>query len=121
MIFNLKFEYYVTFLGASCARDATPSMMAYGLAKAAIHQFTLTLASPEAGLPSDILVIAILPITIDTLLNRQQVPNGDVSAWTPTKYIVDLLYKWITTEQKPKNGSLVQFTTRNFNTEVTYY
>lgn len=95
-------------------------MIGYGMAKAAVHQLALSLATSDSGLPLNALVVAILPVTLDTLMNRQMMPESDVSAWTPTKYITDLLFKWAKGKDRPKNGSLVQFVTKNFNTDITF-
>ena len=47
--------------GADPARGATPGMIGYGLAKAAVHQLTKSLAAPKSGLPDGAQVFAILP------------------------------------------------------------
>ena len=39
-------------------------MIGYGMAKAAIHQLTKSLASSNSGLPSDAKTFALLPITL---------------------------------------------------------
>lgn len=116
----LKPNGFVCLSGAKAAREGTPSMIGYGMAKAAVHQLAQSLATTDSGLPLNALVIAILPVTIDTIMNRQSMPDSDISAWTPTKYITDLLYKWTVGKERPKNGSLVQFVTKNFNTDITF-
>ena len=50
--------------GAQPALGGTPGMMGYGMAKAAIHQLTKSLASADSGLPSDAKTFALLPITL---------------------------------------------------------
>ncbi|KAA3676370.1 dihydropteridine reductase [Paragonimus westermani] len=47
--------------GAEPALGATPGMIGYGLAKAAVHQLTKSLAAKGSGLPSNSHVAAILP------------------------------------------------------------
>ena len=48
--------------GADPARGATPGMIGYGLAKAAVRQLTKSLADvPKSGLPEGTGVYAILP------------------------------------------------------------
>lgn len=96
-------------------------MIAYGLAKAAIHQLTKSLAAEGSALPTDSICIALLPLTIDTVIvNSELMPKDDISAWTPTKYITDLLFKWSNGTDRPENGSLVQFITKNFNTDICF-
>lgn len=59
--------------------DATPGMIGYGMAKAAIHQLTKTLAHHDSGMPEKSCVLALLPITLDTPMNRKWMPNADFS------------------------------------------
>ena len=47
--------------GAAPALEGTAFMMGYGMAKAAVHQLTKSLAGNKTGLPSDALAVAILP------------------------------------------------------------
>lgn len=75
--------------GANPALKGTPGMMGYGLAKAAVHQLTKSLAGKDSGLPENSLVVAILPITLDTPMNRKWMPNGDFSSWTPLEFIAE--------------------------------
>ena len=51
-------------------------MMGYGMAKAAVHQLTKSLANPKAaGLPEGCVTVAILPVTLDTPMNRKFMPG----------------------------------------------
>lgn len=75
--------------GANPALKGTPGMMGYGMAKAAVHQLTKSLAGKDSGLPDNSLVVAILPITLDTPMNRKWMPNGDFSSWTPLEFIAE--------------------------------
>lgn len=106
--------------GANAALEGTPETIGYGLSKAAVHQLIKSLGSGKSGLPRGSLCVGLLPVTLDTVVNRHSMPDADISGWTPTKYIVDLLYKWSLGKERPKNGSLVRFVTRNFNTDVSY-
>ena len=73
--------------GAAPAVGGTPGMAGYGMAKvelvnkyqplspflprqAAVHQLTKSLASEGSGLPKDCLSVALLPVTLDTPMNR---------------------------------------------------
>lgn len=62
-------------------------MIGYGMAKAAIHQLTKSLAGENSGLPPNSLVASILPVTLDTPMNRKWMKNADTSSWTPLEYI----------------------------------
>lgn len=59
-------------------------------------------------------------MTMDTIINREMMPYADISAWTPTKYIAEMLFGWSLGKDRPKNGSLARIVTHNFNTEVNY-
>uniref|UniRef100_A0A1I7X571 Dihydropteridine reductase n=1 Tax=Heterorhabditis bacteriophora TaxID=37862 RepID=A0A1I7X571_HETBA len=61
--------------GAAAASEGTPGMIGYGMAKAAVHQLTSSLASEGSGLPEQCTVLTILPITLDTPMNRKWMPK----------------------------------------------
>lgn len=73
--------------GADAALKGTPGMIGYGLAKAAVHQLTKSLAEPNSGLPNESLAVSILPITLDTPMNRKWMANADFSTWTPLTFV----------------------------------
>jgi len=104
--------------GAKPALKGTPGMIGYGMAKAAVHQLTKSLAEEESGLPKDSLVVAILPITLDTQMNRKWMPNADFNSWTPLSYVSELFLSWTKNEKRPSNGSLLQLVTKDSNTTV---
>ncbi|XP_037050120.1 dihydropteridine reductase [Bradysia coprophila] len=104
--------------GANPALKGTPGMMGYGMAKAAVHQLTKSLAGKDSGLPENSLVVAILPITLDTPMNRKWMPNGDFSSWTPLEFIADSFIKWTNGESRPGNGSLLQVVTKDSVTNM---
>jgi hypothetical protein len=53
----------------------------YGMAKAAVHQLVKSLAAPKSGLPEGSFCAAMLPITLDTPMNRKFMPDADTSTW----------------------------------------
>ncbi|XP_050524747.1 dihydropteridine reductase [Daktulosphaira vitifoliae] len=108
----------VVLTGAKAALNPTPGMIGYGLSKAAIHQLTKSLADPNGGLPNGAQVYSILPITLDTPMNRKWMPEADTSAWTPLDYVAKLFIKWVKFEERPQNGSLVQLITKNNETTL---
>lgn len=75
--------------GAKAALEGTPGMIGYGMAKAAIHQLTKSLAANDSGLPKNSLVVSILPVTLDTPMNRKWMPDADYSTWTPLTFIAE--------------------------------
>ncbi|XP_071477963.1 dihydropteridine reductase-like [Diadema antillarum] len=104
--------------GASPALDGTPGMMGYGMAKAAVHQLTKGLGMENSGLPAGSTAVAILPVTLDTPMNRKFMANADFSSWTTLEYVAELLFKWSQGEERPASGSLVQLITKAGNTEL---
>jgi dihydropteridine reductase len=115
---HLKEAGLLVLTGAKPALGATPGMIGYGLAKAAVHQLTKSLAEDGSGLPKDSLVASILPITLDTPMNRKWMPKADFSTWTPLEFVAQLFQKWATGNDRPANGSLVQLVTKDSKTEL---
>ena len=64
--------------GAQPALGGTPGMMGYGMAKAAIHQLTKSLASADSGLPSDAKTFALLPITLGMYKKMSQQKGSNI-------------------------------------------
>uniref|UniRef100_T1JK07 Dihydropteridine reductase n=1 Tax=Strigamia maritima TaxID=126957 RepID=T1JK07_STRMM len=104
--------------GAKAALDGTAGMIGYGMAKAAVHHLVKSLGDKKGGLPSKATAIAILPITLDTPMNRKWMPKADKSTWTPLEFVAELLYKWSTNSSRPDTGSLVQLVTTAGNTKL---
>ena len=105
--------------GAKAALDSTPGMIGYGITKAAVHHLTKSLASPDAGLPAQASVLAILPVTLDTPMNRKWMPKADTSTWTSLDFVAEQLFAWSSgTEGRPATGSLVQLITKDGKTEL---
>lgn len=109
----------LTLTGAKPALGATSGMIGYGMAKAAVHQLTKSLAATGSGLPDNSLVVSILPITLDTPMNRKWMPNADFSTWTPLEFVAELFHTWIQNPSgRPANGSLLQLVTKESKTEL---
>lgn len=104
--------------GAKAALDATPGMIGYGMAKEAVHHLVKSLAGSDSGMPKDSVTLAILPITLDTPMNRKWMPKADFSTWTPLEYLANLFMDWTTGKDRPGNGSLVQLVTANNETKT---
>lgn len=84
---HLKEGGLLTLTGAKAALEPTPGMIGYGMAKSAVHHLTKSLGQKESGLPDNSNVVAILPITLDTPMNRKWMPNADFSTWTPLEFV----------------------------------
>lgn len=115
---HLKEGGLLSLTGAKAALEATPGMIGYGMAKGAVHNLVKSLAANDSGMPKESSTFAILPITLDTPMNRKWMPKADFSTWTPLQFIADLFMDWAGGKNRPVNGSLVQLVTTNFNTET---
>lgn len=115
---HLKDGGVITLPGAAPATDGTPGMIGYGMAKAAVHQLTKSLAGKNSGLPSNAVAFATLPITLDTPNNRKWMANADQTVWTPLDFISEMFYKWCQGQERPANGSLVKMVTKDGKTEL---
>lgn len=79
----------LTLTGAKAALGETPGMIGYGMAKAAVHHLTKSLAAKDGGLPEGAIAVAILPVTLDTPMNRKWMPKADFSTWTPLEFLAE--------------------------------
>lgn len=104
--------------GAKASLDGgTPGMLGYGLAKAAVMQLTKGLGMEGSGLPAQSVALAICPVTLDTPMNRKNMPDADTSSWTAMPWVAELLFKWAEGKDRPATGSLVQLVTKDNQTE----
>ncbi|KAL5279468.1 QDPR.2 family protein [Megaselia abdita] len=108
----------IVLTGAKPALSGTSGMIGYGMAKAAVHQLTKSLSEKESGLPAGSLAVAILPITLDTPMNRKWMPDADFTTWTPLAFIAETLLNWTNGEKRPINGSLLQLVTKDSVTSL---
>lgn len=115
---HLKTGGLLALTGANPALAGTPGMIGYGMAKAAVHQLTKSLAGKDSGLPEQSLVVSILPVTLDTPMNRKWMPNADFGTWTPLEFVAELFHKWTKNDGRPANGSLVKLITKDSKTEL---
>jgi dihydropteridine reductase len=97
--------------GAYAAFQSTPKAIAYGVAKAAVHHLVKSLGSSDSGLPDKSVVVGILPITLDTPMNRKGMPNADFTNWTPTEELAQKIIDWSDGHETPKSGSFIKIET----------
>ncbi|CAB4054998.1 QDPR [Lepeophtheirus salmonis] len=95
--------------GAQAALKGTAGMMGYGMAKAAVHQLIQSLSDPKSGLPEKVVTLGLLPITLDTPMNRKFMPKADFSTWTSLEYVSDTLFKWSLNQERPSNDFTLFF------------
>lgn len=84
----------ITLPGAKAGLEGTPGMIGYGMAKAAVHHLTKSLGAPLSGLPQGCVALALLPVTLDTPMNRKWMPNADTSQWTPLEFISEFVSRY---------------------------
>ncbi|TPX30412.1 hypothetical protein SmJEL517_g06024 [Synchytrium microbalum] len=105
--------------GAAAAVDPTPGMVGYGMAKAAVHHLVKSIAAKDGGLPEKAKVVAILPVTLDTPMNRKFMPDADTSSWTPLPELSTKFLAWATGHEQVTTGSLVKVVTAAGKTTFT--
>ncbi|XP_026186673.1 quinoid dihydropteridine reductase a [Mastacembelus armatus] len=115
---HLKPGGLLTLAGAKAALSGTGGMVGYGMAKAAVHQLCKSLGAKNSGMPSGAAAVAILPVTLDTPMNRKFMPDADFSSWTPLEYIAELFFNWATGANRPASGSLIQLLTSGGETQA---
>ncbi|KAJ0002769.1 hypothetical protein NQD34_007918 [Periophthalmus magnuspinnatus] len=115
---HLKPGGLLTLAGAKAALSGTGGMVGYGMAKAAVHQLCQSLAAKNSGMPSEATAVAILPVTLDTPMNRKFMPKADFSSWTPLEYIAELFFNWATGTDRPASGSLMELVTSAGETQA---
>ncbi|XP_032350407.1 dihydropteridine reductase isoform X2 [Camelus ferus] len=104
---HLKEGGLLTLTGAKAALDGTPGMIGYGMAKGAVHQLCRSLAGKDSGMPAGSAAIAVLPVTLDTPMNRKSMPKADFSSWTPLEFLVEWQGCW--TLRMSKIGTSLSF------------
>jgi NAD(P)-dependent dehydrogenase (short-subunit alcohol dehydrogenase family) len=95
------------FTGAAAAfKHPTPNILAYSLAKTAIHSLALNI-SERTHIPSTSCVLTILPEVIDTPANRQSMPSADYSKWVDPVALAAIIKLWAEALNRPENGSFI--------------
>uniref|UniRef100_A0A0R3RS51 Dihydropteridine reductase n=1 Tax=Elaeophora elaphi TaxID=1147741 RepID=A0A0R3RS51_9BILA len=116
---HLKKGGLLQFTGAASVLGDTSTMLGYGMAKAAVHQLTKSLAFKTSGMPDESTVVALLPAMLDTAQNREWMPKANTDSWTSLYYIAELLHDWtLDPLSRPPSGSLVEIITQNKQNEL---
>lgn len=76
--------------GAASALTPTPANIGYGLSKTAVHYLIASLSLENSGLPNKAKVCGIVPIMLDTVPNRNAMPDADYSSWTPLAHVAQV-------------------------------
>ena len=117
---HLKEGGLLVLTGASAGLGPTPSMLGYGISKAATHHIIKSLATTDSGMPKNSIVAGILPITLDTKPNREAMPKANFDSWTPLSFVSNLICDWANENDRPGNGSLIKLKTENGKTELVF-
>jgi len=104
--------------GAKPCVGGTPGMMGYGMAKAAVHQLVKSCAAEGSGLPAGACTLGLLPVTLDTPMNRKFMPDADKSSWTPLSEVASILADWAAGKGRLESGSLVALITTQGTTRL---
>jgi len=91
----------------------TAGFAAYGLSKAAVHQFITTLASDKNDLPKDSRVVGLAPVCLDTATNRKDMPNANFDDWTPLPVVSAKLLDWAKGTDLPASGKVIKVVTKS--------
>jgi dihydropteridine reductase len=86
------------------------------MAKAAVHHLVKSCAGPDSGIPAGSKVIGILPITLDTEMNRKFMSDADTSTWTPMPEIAKQILDWINGDAPVQSGGLYKIVTEHSKT-----
>ncbi|KAM8908964.1 quinoid dihydropteridine reductase a [Spinachia spinachia] len=115
---HLKPGGLLTLSGAKAALSGTGGMAGYGMAKAAVHQLCRSLAEQNSGMPPGAAAVAILPVTLDTPMNRKFMADADFGSWTPLEYVAEMFFNWTSGVNRPASGSLMQLMTSGGETQA---
>ncbi len=77
-------------IGARAALSGKANMAPYVVSKSAVMRLTESMAAELRDYP-DINVNCVLPGTIDTIRNRQDMPDADFSKWVTPQAIADVI------------------------------
>ncbi len=97
-------------IGAAGAVKAAAGLGAYAASKSGVARFTEALA--EEVKARNITVNAVLPSIIDTLPNRNDMPDADFSTWVTPKALADVILFLLSDQAEAVTGALIPVTGR---------
>ncbi|KMS59090.1 3-ketoacyl-ACP reductase [Novosphingobium barchaimii LL02] len=95
-------------IGAGAANRAGAGMGAYAASKSGVHRLTEALAEELSG--TNVTVNAVLPSTIDTPVNRADMPDADFSTWVQPAAIADVIGFLASDGARAISGALIPVT-----------
>ncbi|CAD7943362.1 unnamed protein product [Amoebophrya sp. A25] len=100
------------------AGAAPAFMLPYIVAKAGVHSLLDSMAADAAtaGLPEELRVFGIAPVTLDTEMNRKGMPDADFSSWTPLDSLADQIKLWCDDPLSVEHGKMYKVVTENGKT-----
>lgn len=110
----LKPNHLLLLTGAYSALNITPTMLAYGVYKNAVHQLARSLHDPSSDFRGK--CVCILPRTLDTKANRDAMPTANFKNWTDLDVLSDKIYQWSLGNNLPLKSPLLEIETRNGET-----
>ncbi|CAG8477433.1 15058_t:CDS:2 [Cetraspora pellucida] len=112
---HLKEDGFLMLTGTA-GLQGTPGFIGYGVAKAGTQQLVKSLSAEGSGLPKRTRVVALLPSTIDTVSNRNDMPRADFSNFIPLEILTQRLFDWTTGVVPIDNGKSVEVIAKNGKT-----
>eukprot|EP00920_Eleutheroschizon_duboscqi_P008978 GHVT01020522.1.p1 GENE.GHVT01020522.1~~GHVT01020522.1.p1 ORF type:complete len:480 (+),score=108.14 GHVT01020522.1:355-1794(+) len=110
---HLKANGLLVLPGAAAPLEGpTPTLLAYGCVKTAVHSLVRSLAAPESGLPPGSVTIGLAPVMLDTAANQASMPGCDRSGWSPLSSVAQMLFKWAANPQVLSSGAIYRMDTK---------
>lgn len=97
-------------IGAAGAVKAGFGLGAYAASKSGVARFTEALAEEVKG--RNITVNAVLPSIIDTVPNRNDMPDADFSTWVTPQALADVILFLLSPQAEAVTGALIPVTGR---------
>ena len=97
-------------VGANAAVKAAAGMGPYTASKAGVHKLTEALA--EELKADDVTVNAVLPSSLDTAVNRADMPNADFATWVKPEELASVILFLASEQARAVTGALVPVTGR---------
>lgn len=92
-------------IGAKAAQSPGPRSSGYAAAKAAVIAFSASIAAELR--PRGIRVNCVLPGTLDTPANHEQMPNAKTANWVPPRRLGELIRFLVSPESAPLTGAAI--------------